>query len=154
MAKKPVKKIKAKKSSKKKLFDAAPQAPKFNTTPAEFQPVNDVLIYGIARVCHEVNRGYCESIGDDTQLKWEEAPDWQKESAIAGVKMHIANPNATPEDSHNSWLKQKQDDGWSYGPVKDVEKKQHPCFRSYSLLPQDQKVKDFLFRAVVHALWG
>jgi hypothetical protein len=36
--------------------------------------------------------------------------------------------------------------------VKDAEKKEHPCFRPYDELPAEQKIKDALFIAVVHAL--
>ena len=35
----------------------------------------------IARVCHEVNRAYCQALGDDSQPTWEEAPEWQRASA-------------------------------------------------------------------------
>lgn len=77
----------------------------------------------IAKVCHEMNRAYCLSIGDDTLLPWEEASNWQKESIINGVRFHLNNPEATPENSHESWLEQKTKDGWKYGPVKDVTKK-------------------------------
>lgn len=90
----------------------------------------------IAKIAHNVNRGYCLSIGDNSQPTWEEAPQWQKDSAIIGVKFH-------------SWMKQKEEDGWKYGPVKDAEKKEHPCFVPYSELPKEQQTKDYLFRAVV-----
>ena len=106
----------------------------------------------IARVAHEINRAYCASLGDDSQPSWGNAPDWQKASALAGVDMHLANPDATPENSHESWLAQKTAEGWKYGPVKDAEKKEHPCFLPYSELPPEQKAKDYLFRAVVHAM--
>lgn len=43
-------------------------------------------IQGIARVCHEANRGYCISMGDKSQLPWDEAPAWQRGSAVQGVK--------------------------------------------------------------------
>lgn len=36
----------------------------------------------IAKVCHEANRGYCKALGDDSQLPWDEAPQWAKTSAI------------------------------------------------------------------------
>ena len=75
-----------------------------------------------------------------------------KDSALAGVDMHLANPDATPEASHESWLAQKIKDGWKYGPEKDAEKKLHPCICEYAELPVEQKAKDYLFRAVVHAL--
>lgn len=108
----------------------------------------------IARVAHEINRAYCASIGDASQPEWESAPEWQRASALAGVDMHLANPEATPEQSHESWLAQKLEDGWKYGPVKDADKKEHPCCVPYAELPTEQKSKDYLFRAVVHALKG
>lgn len=109
-------------------------------------------IQEIARVCHEVNRAYCASLGDHSQPSWEEAPDWQRQSAITGVKFTIANPSAPPSHSHESWLDEKRRDGWRYGPVKDPAKKEHPCFVPYDELPADQKAKDYLFQGVVRAL--
>ncbi|TJZ62546.1 RyR domain-containing protein [Chitiniphilus eburneus] len=106
----------------------------------------------IARVAHEVNRAYCASLGDHTQPDWAHAPDWQQASALAGVEIHLTNPDATPEQSHESWLAQKLAEGWIYGEVKDAELKLHPCCRPYAELPQEQRAKDFLFRAVVHAM--
>ena len=106
----------------------------------------------IARVAHQINLAYCASLGDTSQPAWSDAPEWQKQSALAGVDMHLANPDATPEQSHESWLAQKVADGWVYGEVKDAEAKTHPCCRPYEELPPEQKAKDFLFRAVVHEL--
>lgn len=106
----------------------------------------------IARVCHEVNRAYCAAIGDSSQVAWENAPQWQRDSAIKGVEFTIATPNAEPHDSHNSWLAEKERDGWKFGPVKDVDAKTHPCFVPYDQLPVDQRTKDYLFQAVVKAL--
>lgn len=102
----------------------------------------------IAKIAHNVNRGYCLSIGDNSQPTWEEAPQWQKDSAIMGVKFHL-EAERSPSDSHNSWMKQKEEEGWKYGPVKDAEKKEHPCFVPYSELPKEQQTKDYLFKAVV-----
>ena len=106
----------------------------------------------IAIVAHEVNRAYCYAIGDKSQLPWNESPEWQQQSAIAGVQMHLEHPEATPEDSHKSWLALKESEGWVYGDEKDPEKKTHPCMVPYDALPQSQKAKDHLFRAIVHAL--
>jgi len=109
-------------------------------------------IEDIARVAHEVNRDYCIALGDKSQPKWEDAPDWQKSSAINGVQFHLANPDAGPDHSHNEWLKEKRDTGWKFGPVKNPEAKEHPCFVPYEELPLEQKAKDYLFRSVVHSL--
>lgn len=109
-------------------------------------------IHDIARVAHQVNKGYCEAIGDMSQKDWEEAPDWQKQSAISGVVYVLANPDGTPEQAHEEWLRVKREDGWKYGPTKDLDKKEHPCMLPYDALGEQQKVKDFLFRAAVLAL--
>jgi hypothetical protein len=106
----------------------------------------------IARVCHEVNRAYCAAIGDLSQAAWEDAPEWQRRSAINGVQFHLENPDSKPEDSHVNWSREKIADGWVYGPVKDAEKKTHPCLVAYDQLPLEQRVKDSLFISVVRAL--
>lgn len=108
--------------------------------------------HDIAAVCHEANRVYCQSLGDASQLPWNLAPQWQRDSAVNGVEFHQANPDSKPEDSHNNWLAVKLADGWKYGPVKDADKKEHPCCVPYEELPETQKVKDKLFIAIVRAL--
>lgn len=106
----------------------------------------------IAEICHETNRAYCSSIGDTSQVPWNEAPEWQKQSAIKGVEFHVNNPLALPEDSHNSWLAEKQEQGWKYGPVKDADKKEHPCYVAYHELPLEQQAKDYLFGAIAKSM--
>jgi hypothetical protein len=110
-----------------------------------------VKIERISRVAHEVNRAYCQALGDNSQPAWDDAPQWQRESARMGVDLHLMG-DFGPEASHISWMKQKQDDGWVYGPVKDPELKQHPCMVPFDQLPREQQAKDYIFRSVVHAL--
>lgn len=106
------------------------------------------MIEQIAKICHGVNKAYCETIGDFSQPAWEDAPDWQKDSAINGVKFHLEN-ETTPEMSHENWLKQKIEEGWVYGKEKNPELKTHPCIMRYSELPKYQRTKDSLFKAIV-----
>jgi hypothetical protein len=108
----------------------------------------------IAAICHEANRTLRVLQGDFSQPAWPSAPEWQKESAIAGVQFHIdQRVRPVPASaSHESWLRQKEADGWKYGPVKDAIKKEHPCFVPYDQLPPDQQVKDHLFGGIVAAL--
>lgn len=105
----------------------------------------------IAVVAHEVNRAYCTAIGDASQAPWADAPGWQQQSAIDGVKAHLS-AHLTPEQSHEAWLAHKAADGWKFGPVKNADTKEHPCFVPYSELPVEQRVKDYLFAAVVASL--
>src|SRR5687768_16195858 len=58
----------------------------------------------VARICHEVNRAWCEFNGDTSQPSWGDAPEWQRLSAINGVRFHRANPDAGDSASHDSWM--------------------------------------------------
>lgn len=106
----------------------------------------------LAAIAHGMNLAYSASLGDQSHLPWEEASDELKKSIEYGVKLHLENPDTTPEQSHASWLAQKETDGWVYGEEKDLEKKTHPCILPYDQLPAEQKTKDYLFKAVVTLL--
>lgn len=110
------------------------------------------LIERAARATHEVNRAFCRALGDDSQVPWDQAPEWQQASARDGVLGVIAGNG--PEESHERWLELKRKEGWKYGPVKDPEKKEHPCFVAYDELPSAQKAKDVLFVTVALAVLG
>lgn len=112
------------------------------------------LIEQAGRVAHEANRAYCVAISDFSVPAWDLAPKEMRDSVLNGVRFHIANPSATPEDSHDNWLRFKHAEGWTWGPFKDAEAKKHPCMQEYALLPQKQRAKDYIFRAVVHTLLG
>ena len=114
--------------------------------------ISGTLINRMAKMCHEVNKAYCESMGDESQVPWEMAPANIQESVVNGVMFRLMNPESTPADSHESWLKFKRADGWVYGPIKDAAKKEHPCMAPYAELPEQQRAKDHVFAAVVKQL--
>ena len=105
----------------------------------------------IAILCHQTNKLYCEMLGDYSQKNWDGAEEWQKLSAINGVKTRLDNPNGLASCCHEAWLKEKIDSGWVYGPIKDSDKKEHPCCVSYNQLPIEQQIKDKLFISIVDA---
>lgn len=109
-------------------------------------------IISVAAICHEANRQYCLERGDTSQKPWDEAEEWQRSSAINGVGFTLANPDAPASSNHDSWLKEKEEAGWVYGPVKDADAKTHPCCVPYDALPPEQQAKDYLFRGIVLAL--
>lgn len=106
----------------------------------------------IAQICHEANRGLCETVGDNTQVNWYAAEPWQRDSAIKGVEFARANPDAPASAQHDAWTRDKVADGWTYGEVKDATAKTHPCLVPFEQLPPFQQAKDILFRAIVKAL--
>lgn len=105
----------------------------------------------IARVCHEANRVLCETQGDFTQVSWWEAQQWQRDSAVAGVRFAVTG-SYTPQDQHEAWKLDKLAHGWTYGPEKDTVAKTHPCIVPYDELPRTQKLKDVLFQSIARAL--
>lgn len=105
-----------------------------------------------ARAAHEANRVLCAALGDNSQMAWEEAPEWMKESTRKGVIILIENPKVTPEEVHEYWMKHKFSEGWVYGRSKNAELKTHPCLLPYEELPAGQKLKDELFGNVVRAV--
>jgi len=113
--------------------------------------VPDFTTDEIARVCHEANRAI-QLITDDPapSPEWREAPDWQRESAVAGVAKALAG--VTPAELHQAWCDAKVADDWSYGPVKDGDAKTHPCLVPYDELPEEQRIKDVVFASIVAAL--
>jgi hypothetical protein len=106
----------------------------------------------IAAVAHDANRRWCLANGDTSQPLWEDAPDWQRASALDGVRKIAAGEVTRPEQSHESWLAHKSADGWVYGPEKDPVAKQHPCMVPYADLPPEQRAKDALYFGIVTAL--
>ena len=113
---------------------------------------NESVFSRAAKAAHEANRVLCLAMGDTSQPQWADAPQWQKDSAIAGVKQIAADPYTTPEQSHEGWLAVKRADGWKYGPIKNPETKEHPCFISYEGLPENQRLKDEMFGLIVRAV--
>jgi hypothetical protein len=108
----------------------------------------------IARTAYNVNKAYCESLGDHSFGPWDEAPDWQKNTTKLGVDFVIANPSLPASAQHEAWLALKEAQGWKYGYKKDPEKKEHPCMVAFDELPANQQAKDFIFKAVVDSLRG
>ncbi len=105
-----------------------------------------------ARAAHEANRILCLAMGDASQPKWDDAPEWQQVSAVKGVEMIRDNPSTSPEQSHEGWLREKAATGWKYGPAKNPETKEHPCFVPYNELPENQRLKDEMFGMIVRAV--
>lgn len=106
----------------------------------------------IAFCCHEAIRAWCIENGDHYQQPWNDAEDWQQESAIKGVLFRLNNPGLPVSAQHAQWWAEKIADGWTYGEVKDTTTKTSPCMVEFADLPEFQQKKDRLFCAIVDAL--
>lgn len=43
---------------------------------------------------------------------------------------------------HEVWARNRMDEGWTYGPVRDDAHKKHPCLVPYEDLPESEKDYD------------
>lgn len=68
----------------------------------------------------------------------------QIESQKDGVRFMLENPDITPEENHNNWMKMKKGQGWVYGEIKSFEKKTHPDLVPFEELPEVEKNKDVM----------
>jgi hypothetical protein len=87
-----------------------------------------------------VGQEYNEKINEDQMV-----------SLLDGIEYLDANPDITPEENHNNWMKMKVSQGWVYGEVKDFEKKMHPDLVPFDDLPIVEQRKD-INDAVIHKL--
>jgi hypothetical protein len=104
----------------------------------------------VARVCHEANRVLQIAAGEEPSPHWDDAPEWQRDSATEGVMRALAG--ATPQELHEEWCEVKRKAGWTYGPVKHAAPKTHPCLVPYGDLLEAQRVKDHMFHAIFRAM--
>jgi hypothetical protein len=114
-----------------------------------FDVYHPAVVEHLAAIAHETNADYCRLAGDNSHSPWEDTREDLRESARIGVRGVLAGNS--PGESHELWLKTKTEQGWKYGPVKDFEKKEHPCFLPFEKLPFHDQVKDYIFRAAVFA---
>lgn len=113
-----------------------------------FEPTESAIL-ACAVLCHAVTKALNDSRNEYT-LSWELSRD----SAVSGVKAILENPKLAPSESHEKWLAYKEKEGWVYGTAKDPKAKTHPCMLPYAALPENQKMKDLIFGAVVRAFFG
>lgn len=52
---------------------------------------------------------------------------------------------------HNAWMDARRADGWTYGPKRNDELKQHPCLVPYDDLPESEKAYDYITAEAVMA---
>jgi len=46
------------------------------------------------------------------------------------------------KNTHEVWARNRMEQGWTYGPKRDDEKKEHPCLVPYEELSEEEKQYD------------
>lgn len=108
----------------------------------------------IAQVVHEANRALQAVLGEPVDPHWEDPTcTWQKDSTIRAVQ-EIINVGFDAKGQHESWMRERLEQGWVYGPVKNANAspKTNPALVAYDELPAAQRVKDTLRNSITVAL--
>ena len=87
----------------------------------------------------------CYQMGAGQEWNWPPTED-NINSQRDAVKFQVATlakkGSLNPQDNHDNWMKFRLEEGWVYGPVKDVEAKTHPDLVPYDELPEVERAKD------------
>lgn len=108
----------------------------------------------VARACHAV----LDIMNDTHGAPWARVPfapfaslpPQEQKVVLEGVR--AARQGATPRHLFELWAAAKRELGWTWGPVKDTERKTHPNLVDYADLPAPQRDKDQVFLAIVTAM--
>lgn len=109
-------------------------------------------LLSIAEACYMVNCAYREGVGDRKRALWVDVPVSICERLLEAVTICLDTENPTVETQHNQWKKDKLRDGWKYGFIEDVPKKEHPACVPFEELAAVHRVKGHLFLATVYAV--
>ena len=108
----------------------------------------------IAAACHSAWYAYTVLGFKEEGEPWSTIAQWQKDSLYNAIEFWDTFTEKVPVGglawlrtnlpvlSHDNWTKHKLSEGWIYGPVKDANKKTHPCLVPYTALPAAQQLKD------------
>lgn len=101
-----------------------------------------------ARTAHETIRVLQIHDHDpDPAPPWDQAPDWMRLSTLAGVHRVLSGMDAPA--LHAAWMRDRIDQGWVHGPIKNTTDRTHPNLVPWDDLPDHERLKDILFVAVV-----
>lgn len=117
-------------------------------SPGTGLSVHERKILGVAKICHEANRAFCETMGDYSHAPWDNSDVDQQDLMLEGVMFALTGPREVDE-LHENWRKKKEDQGWTYGLVKNQERKEHPNMKDFELLPFEEQMKNALFLSIV-----
>jgi len=110
-----------------------------------------VLNSEIARVAYELNRAYQAAIGEKEGPAWDDCEHQERDALARAVNFH-RHSTLTFAESHELWMKNRKEEGWTWGAQKDAKHKLHPCMVHWNALPTSQRVKDVLFTTIVKLL--
>ena len=99
-----------------------------------------------ARVFYAASQVLQDALGDP-QPPWDELPAWQQDAMVDVTRRGMIG--ATPQQLHALLVQHYEAQGWTYGPTKNWETKQHPVLISWHKLPVRHQARFKLWQSIV-----
>lgn len=104
----------------------------------------------IAKIVYEDDTEYCGALGE-IKPTWDDTSSEFKTRIYKAVVANIIK-DMSARENHDSWRKEKILQGWSYGAIKDLDKKLHPALVEFEKLSATYKHRRFRFRDGIQRL--
>lgn len=83
-------------------------------------------------------------------LPWDQLTEEQRQSSIQVVHdLMCSDVIYTAEQLHDVWQKKAHELGWTYGPVYDLDRKEHPSMLPFDRLPDSEVFKDQVWHYMI-----
>lgn len=105
----------------------------------------------LAKICHEAARAHEENETEIKRNPWEDSSGDHRRGLIETVGFIKQNPDATPEQVHEQWVKRKKKAGWRRGEKRSEKDKTSPYLVRWDELPDEIKMKTTLFIAITRS---
>lgn len=102
-----------------------------------------------ARVFYAASHVLQEAL-EDPQPPWDELPAWQQDAMIDVTRKCMLG--ASPKQLHALFVQHYTARGWTYGPSKDWQTRQHPVLIPWHQLPGRHQARFKLWQAIVMTL--
>jgi len=86
----------------------------------------------------------------EPQPPWDELPAWQHQAMVDVTRSCMMGAN--PKQLHTLWVQHYSAQGWTYGPEKNWETRQHPIIILWHELPLRYQARFKLWQAMVATL--
>lgn len=114
--------------------------------------LDEARVNRIAEVSYEAIRAYSYTLGEPLRAPWDHASEHRREATRRGVRGILLGHLRDARAAHDAWLSEHRAEGWNWGPIIDEHTRRHPALLPYEQLPQVQRTKGELCRAVVLAM--
>ena len=109
----------------------------------------DVTETVFARAFYAAHQSLSEAVGIPLRA-WDELPVWQQDAMVDVTRRCMVG--APPEQMHALWVQHYSAHGWTYGPQKNWETKQHPTIMAWQHLPVRYQARLKLWQVIVMTL--